>query len=101
MAVIRKSFETLDVKSLCLLYKAMVRPLIEYGNVVWGPSYIGDQMILERVQKRATKLVPELRHLPYQDRLKKLKLPSLVYRRRRGDMIAVFAQGLRAVSQLP
>ena len=72
------------------MYKTLVRPIIEYGNSVWGPTYIGDQKKIERIQRRATKLVPELSHLPYQERLKKLKLPSLVYRRKRGDMLMVY-----------
>ena len=46
--------------------------------------------MLENVQIRATKLVDGLRHLEYGERLKKLNLPTLVYRRLRGDMIEVF-----------
>jgi ribonucleases P/MRP protein subunit RPP40 len=38
----------------------------------------------------ATKLIGSIKHLPYVDRLKKLKLPTLQYRRARGDMIEVF-----------
>ena len=46
--------------------------------------------MVEKVQRRATKLIPELKELTYVERLKKLKLPSLVHRRRRGDMIQTF-----------
>lgn len=42
---------------------------------------------LESVQRRATKIIPALTNLSYGERLKKLRLPSLEYRRRRGDMI--------------
>ena len=45
---------------------------------------------LKRYKKRATKLVISLKHLPYIDRLQQLKLPTLKYRRLRGDMIKVF-----------
>jgi len=45
---------------------------------------------MEKVQKRATKLVYECKHLPYTDRLKYLKLPTLKYRRHRGDMIETY-----------
>ena len=46
--------------------------------------------MLERVQRRATKLVPKLRNMSYENRLKAVNLPSLVYRRYKGDMIEVF-----------
>ena len=45
---------------------------------------------IESVQKRATKQVPELKHLTYPERLKKLNLPTLSFRRVRGDMIEMF-----------
>ena len=90
MAVIRRSFQLLDKSTLPLLFKTLVRPHLEYGNIVWGPFNRTDQRRVERVQRRATKKVQELRHLPYQERLKALKMPSLYYRRRRGDMIAVY-----------
>ena len=42
---------------------------------------------LEHVQKRATKLIPELSKKSYSDWLKTLKLPTLKYRRYRGDIV--------------
>ena len=63
--------------------------LAGYGPV-WGPHYKTDQEAVERVQRRATKLVTTLKHLPYKQRLEALKLPSLGYRRRGGDMIFIF-----------
>ena len=64
----------------------MVRPHLEYGNIIWGPHFIGDIRAAERVQKRATKLIPILRNLPYRERLKKLNLSSLEHRRKQGDI---------------
>ena len=87
VGAIRRSFEHLDKQTLPLLYKTLVRPVLEYGNAVWGPYNVEDQKLVERVQRRATKLVGEIRGLPYGERLKILKLPSLQYRRRRGDII--------------
>ena len=46
--------------------------------------------MLEGVQRRATRLVPELRGLTYEERLRKLKLTSLEERRARGDMIETY-----------
>ena len=90
LGLIKHSFVHLDSKTLPLLYKAMVRPHLEYCNQVWGPFNIADMKLVERVQRRASRLVPELRHLPYEERLKKLRLPSLQYRRRRGDMVLMY-----------
>ena len=45
---------------------------------------------LEKVQKRATKILPQLKHITYSDRLKACKLPTLHYRRIRGDMIKTY-----------
>jgi len=70
-----------DKDAFVLLYKALVRSHLEYANTVWSPVEV------EKVQKRATKLVHESKHLPYADRLKYLKLPTLKYRLHRGDMI--------------
>ena len=90
LAVIKRSFAALDEKTLPLLYKTMVRPFQEFGNAIWGPFWKVDQKRLERVQRRATRMVPALRHLPYEERLRCLKIPSLYYRRRRGDMITTY-----------
>ena len=50
----------------------------------------GDVDNLEKVQKRFTKMIPDVADLKYPERLKRLKLPTLVYRRTRGDMIEMF-----------
>ena len=68
----------------------MVRPILEYGNVIWEPHYVLDQRKLEGVQLRETKFVPSLRNESYIDRLTVLNLPSLSYRYRRGDLIFLF-----------
>ncbi|XP_043199278.1 uncharacterized protein LOC122368991 [Amphibalanus amphitrite] len=90
LAVIRRSFVLINECTLPLLYKSLVRPHLEYGNLVWGPFNRADQKLVERVQRRATRMVANLRHLPYQERLRALKLPSLYYRRKRGDMIFTY-----------
>ena len=90
LAVIRRSFALINEETLPLLFKSLVRPHLEYGNLVWGPFNRADQRAVERVQRRATRLVVSIRNLDYQTRLRLLKLPSLYYRRRRGDMIHVY-----------
>ena len=70
---------------------SLVRPHLEYANTVWGPHYVTDQQDLEKVQRRATKLIQSIKDLPYEDdRLRKLNMPSLCHRRLRGDMINTY-----------
>ena len=90
VVLIRRTFVHLDSKIFKAIYTAIVRPIIEYANQVWCPHLVKDLEALENVQRRATKLVPELKDLPYEERLRKLNLPTLAYRRSRGDMIETY-----------
>ena len=55
LAIIKTSFAVLNIFILPLLFKALVRPLLEYGNVIWGPQYKLDHQALEKVQRRNIK----------------------------------------------
>jgi len=90
VAVIRRTFTSLDCQCFNLLYKSLVRTHLEYGVTTWFPYKIKDIETIEKIQKRATKQVKQIRHLSYSERLRKLNLPTLRYRRHRGDMIEVF-----------
>ena len=90
MGIIRRTFDYLDQNMFLQLFKSLVRPLIETSVAVWAPYKKTDIAELERVQRRATKLVPGLKHLEYSERLIKIGLPTLVFRRLRGDMIEIF-----------
>ena len=59
--------------------------------------------MIENIQRRTTKLVPELKNLEYGDRLRALKLPSLYYRRASGDMIETnkYLHGIYKVDKMP
>ena len=58
--------------------------------MIWGPTSKGDSDLIENVQRRATRLIPELKDLPYEDRLRHLNLPSMKFRRQRGDLIQTY-----------
>ena len=73
-----------------LLYKSMARSYLESAVCVCYPYKIKAITQIENVQRRATKMIPELKSMPYDERLRKLNLPTLQYRRQRGDMIQMF-----------
>ena len=74
LGVIKRSYVTRDAITIPSLYKSMVRTHLEYGNAIWGPCYAGDLKSVEGVQRRATKMISEVRELSYEDRLKALKM---------------------------
>jgi len=90
LGIISRSFKDLDKLSFILLYKSLVRSRLEFAHSVWSPYKKGLIFELEKVQKRATKMVKGCKGMSYRERLQYLKLPTLVYRRVRGDMIEVF-----------
>ena len=90
MGVIRRTYVHMDEESFLLLYKGLVRPHLEYANQVWAPYLRKDVVAIENVQRRATKLIPGFKDMSYQERLRRLHLPTLRYRRIRGDMIELY-----------
>ena len=90
MGAIRRSFKFLNRNTFKLLYKSMVRCHLESAVCVWSPYKLKDKIQLENVQRRATKMVPGLKNLNYEERLRNLQLPTLEYRRCRGDMVQMY-----------
>ena len=90
LGMIKRNITYREKNLIIPLYKSIVRPHLEYCIQAWRPrlkKYIDK---LERVQRRATKLIPELRILSYEDRVQQCKLKTLETRRIRGDQIEVF-----------
>ena len=87
---IRRAFHYMDRDMMCKIIKTLIRPRIEYAAVVWSPHRKKDKRKLERIQRIASKMVPELANLTYEERLKKLDLLTLEERRERGDLISLY-----------
>ena len=65
IGVIRRTYTYFDESTFLCLYKALLRPLLEYANQVWAPHSVEDIEIID-------------------------KLPTLAHSRLRGDMIETF-----------
>ena len=90
MAVIRRSFTTLNQHNFVPLYTALVRSHLDCAISIWTPYKQKYKDAIENVQRRATKQLPGMKNIPYEESLLRLKLPTLAHRRTRGDMIEVY-----------
>ena len=87
---IRNSFTFMDSDMFLALYKTLVRPHMEYCFQAWSLYLRKDIDTLEKVKRRATKLVLDLRDLPYEQRLQTLGLTTLEATRVSGDLLETY-----------
>jgi len=90
LGMIKRTITFKDMRVMLSLYKSLVRPHIEYCISAWSPHYKKDKEIIEKVQRRFTKMVNNMERKPYEERLYCLKLWTLEERRNRQDLIEVF-----------
>jgi len=87
LGMVRRQFKELDAQSFVIIYKGFDIPHLEYAIQAWSPYLCRDIDCMEKVQRRATKMVKGFYKLPYETRL---KLTSLEKRRQRGDLIEAY-----------
>ena len=90
LRLLRNAFVNLTLNKFRLLYMTYVRSHLEYNLLAVVPYMRQDFNALEKVQRRATKLVKEIKHLPYPERLRRLGLSSIEERVLRGDLIETY-----------
>ena len=88
--MLKKSMRSRHLDVWKLLYSTYIRPHLEFAATVWNPYLKEDISTLESVQRKVTKTVTSIRHLPYDSRCKAFNITKLDLRRTRGDLIQMF-----------
>ena len=101
LGIINRTYNCKSMDNILRLYKSLVRPHLEYCCQVWRPYLQKDIDNIEKVQRRVTRMIPDLSNLCYEERLERTNLLSLEMRRLRADLIEVFkiVKGLEDVKQ--
>ena len=90
MGLIQTSNTFLDIVLFKYLLISLVRPHLEYCVTVWYPLLKKDEDLIENVRCRASKMLPRLSNLTYEEKLAKIEIPSMKYRWMSGDRIMVY-----------
>ena len=84
------AFHYLDENMIRRIITTLIRPQLEYASIIWSPHLKKHIKKLERVQRLATRMIPQFKEVAYEERLNRLELSTLEERRVRGDMITLF-----------
>jgi hypothetical protein len=87
---LKKTFVSRDLIIWKKLYTSYIRPHLEFGVAAWNPYLKKDIAVLEKTQRRVTKVPFDTRHLQYPQRLARFDLTNLETRRLRGDLIQLY-----------
>jgi len=87
LGCIKRSVTNLSREVILPLYSALLRPHLESCIQLWGPQHRKDMDVLERIQRRAMKMIRGLDDLSYEDRLREFSLEET---RLQGDLLASF-----------
>ena len=70
LSMSKRAFKNLDKSAMLTIYKALIRPHLEYGNIIWAPKLKRHSIAIEKIQRKMTKLIPGIKDKPYQERLR-------------------------------
>jgi hypothetical protein len=87
---VKHSISTRDAKIMLKMFNSIIRPHLEYCCSVWCPSTIGDINMIEGVQRRFFRSIPEVSDKPYLDRVDSLSTKTLIFRRAEHDLVLVY-----------
>ena len=87
---IKQSVTTRKPQTMVKLFSSLVRPILEYAAPFWSPHLCKDIDMLENVQRRFTRLISGFENIDYKNRLDRINLFSLEYRRHRGQLIETY-----------
>jgi hypothetical protein len=90
LGMIKRNFTCKSKEVIIPLYKTLVRPHMDYCVQAWKPHLRKDIERLEKIQRRATKMVEGMMNLTYEERLRLLGLSTFEDRMRRADLLEVF-----------
>ena len=90
VAMIRREFVNISKELFIFFYRTYVQLHLEYRAPTWSPSLAKDINALEKMQKRATKMVRGLENLPYEQKLKSLDMYILFCGHQCGNLIEVY-----------
>jgi len=90
LGMLSHTFLSRDVEIWTQLYRTYIRPHLEFAISAWNPFLKRDIAVLEKVQRRVTRLPTSLKGIGYEDRLERMNLTTLEVRRQRGDLIQLF-----------
>ena len=86
----QRAFHYRTKSTLVPIYKAFIRPKLEFSVAAWSPWMEMDKQALEKVQERLIRLLSDAKGKTYEEKLKDVGLTTLTERRRRGDAIETF-----------
>ena len=90
IGMLKHTFVSRDLSIWSKLYKTYIRPNLEFAVSAWYPYKKQDINLIEKIQRRVTKIPLQCRNMPYENRCKLFSIQPLDKRRIRGDMIQQF-----------